>query len=378
MNVAARASTADLRSADAMHLAAAFALGRRNLGDTWPNPAVGAVILDAEGRVAGRGWTQAGGRPHAETEALRRAGELAKGGTLYVTLEPCSHQGKTPPCADAVVAAGIRRVVVPIEDSNPLVAGKGIARLRAAGIEVVLGPGAERARREHAGHICRIRRGRPHVQLKLALSADGKVGLKGRRPAAITGEAALGHAHLMRAEADAIAVGIGTVLSDDPQLTCRLPGMEQRSPIRIAVDARLRIPLDAALVRSASDTPTWILAAEDAPADAELRLRDAGVEVLRVPAAERGLLDMEAALSLLAARGLTRLLVEGGPILAASMLDARLVDEVTLFESPVTLGHDAIPAVDGRDLRRMLEPADWTVVVQRMLGPDRFTDLWRR
>ncbi len=378
MNVAARASTADLYSADATHLAAAFALGRRNLGDTWPNPAVGAVVLDAHGSVAGRGWTQAGGRPHAETEALARAGELARGGTLYVTLEPCSHQGKTPPCADAVAAAGIARVVIPIEDPNPLVAGKGIARLRAAGVAVEVGPGAERARREHAGHISRIRRGRPHVQLKLALSADGKVGLKGRRPAAITGEAALGRAHLLRAEADAIAVGIGTVLSDDPLLTCRLPGMEHRSPIRIAVDARLRVPLDTALVRSAADTPTWILAAEDAPTDAELRLRDAGVEVLRVAAAERGLVDMEAALSLLAARGLTRLLVEGGPILAASLLDARLVDEVTLFEAPVTLGHDAIPAVDGRDLRRMLEPADWAVVAQRMLGPDRFTDLWRR
>lgn len=378
MTAAPRASAVAQRSADEIHLAAAFALGRRNLGDTWPNPAVGAVVLDADGRVAGRGWTQRGGRPHAETEALRRAGERAKGGTLYVTLEPCSHHGKTPPCAEAVVTAGIARVVVPIEDPNPVVAGAGLAKLRVAGIEVVLGEGAERARREHAGHIARIRRGRPHVQLKLALSADGKVGLKGRRPAAITGEAALGKSHLMRAEADAIAVGIGTVLSDDPKLTCRLPGMERRSPIRIVADARLRIPLDAALVRTAAEVPTWILAAEDAPAAAELKLRDSGVEVLRVPSAERGLLDMEAALSLLAARGLTRVLVEGGPILAASLLDARLVDEVALFESPVTLGHDAIPAVDGRDLRRMLEPAAWVVVAQRMLGPDRFTDLWRR
>jgi diaminohydroxyphosphoribosylaminopyrimidine deaminase/5-amino-6-(5-phosphoribosylamino)uracil reductase len=378
VTAAAKASAAPIRAEDQRFMDAALALGRRMLGETWPNPAVGAIVLDKKGRVAGRGWTASGGRPHAEPQALARAGAAAKGGTLYVTLEPCSHHGKTPPCADAVIAAGIVRVVAPMADPNPLVAGQGFAKLRAAGIEVEIGPGVEQARRDHAGHISRILRGRPHVQLKLALSADGKVGLAGRRPVTITGQAARDHVHLMRAESDAIVVGIGTVLADDPQLNCRLPGMANRSPIRIVVDPKLRVPLDAGVVRTAGDTATWIVTGEDAPTAPEDRLRDHGVEVFRVPAGLPGLLDMEAALSLLAGRGLTRLLVEGGPILAESLLDSHLVDEVALFEAPVTLGHEAIPAIEGRDIRRLLDAANWGVVAQSMLGPDRLTSYWRR
>src|SRR5262252_861284 len=214
----------------------ALALGRRALGRSWPNPTVGAVVVrydDGPPIVVGRGWTQPGGRPHAETEALRRAGSAARGATLYVTLEPCSHQGKTPPCADAIIAAGVGRVVSAIEDPNPEVAGEGHARLRAAGIAVEVGVGAAEARRAHAGHIRRVRDGRPHVTLKLALSADHKAGLAGRRPIAITGEAVRAHVHRMRAMNDAILIGIGTALADDPQLTCRLPGMERFSPVRV-------------------------------------------------------------------------------------------------------------------------------------------------
>ena len=237
---------ADALQQDARFMALALALGRRGLGRTWPNPAVGAVIVK-DGIIIGRGWTQPGGRPHAEIEALRRAGEAARGATLYVTLEPCSHYGKSPPCADAIIAAGLSRVVSALEDPNPEVAGAGHARLRAAGIAVDIGIGAEEARHDHAGHIRRMRDGRPHVILKLAVSADGKAGAPGRKPLAITGEAARERVHLLRAQSDAIMVGIGTALADDPMLTCRLPGMEKYSPVRVVLDSALRLPPGVAL-----------------------------------------------------------------------------------------------------------------------------------
>ena len=202
---------------------------------------------------------------------LRRAGEAARGATLYVTLEPCSHHGKTPPCADAVIAAGIARVVSALEDPNPEVAGQGHARLRAAGIAVDVGVGAEEARRDHAGHIRRMRDGRPHVMLKLAISADGKAGAAGRKPVAITGEAVRERVHLLRAHSDAIMVGIGTVLADDPMLTCRLPGMAKDSPVRIVADSMLRLPVHSRLVRSAHETPVWALTGLAAPQDLRVR-----------------------------------------------------------------------------------------------------------
>src|SRR5271155_5012065 len=261
-------------------MALALALGRRGLGRTWPNPAVGAVIVK-DGAIVGRGWTQAGGRPHAEIEALRRAGAAARGDTLYVTLEPCSHHGKTPPCADAVIAAGVARVVSALEDPNPEVAGAGHARLRAAGIAVDIGIGAEAARRDNAGHIRRMRDGRPPLMLKLAVSADGKASGAGRRPVAITGEAVRDRVHLLRAQSDAIMVGIGTVIADDPMLTCRLPGMAELSPVRIVLDSALRLPLGSRLVQSARQTPVWGIAGPAAARSAEDALQAQGVEVLR-------------------------------------------------------------------------------------------------
>ncbi len=215
----------ELKAADQRYMQLALTLGRRGQGRTWPNPAVGAVIV-RDGVIVGRGWTQPGGRPHAEVEALRRAGDAARGATMYVTLEPCSHFGKSPPCADAIIAAGVARVVSAIEDPNPEVAGQGHARLRAAGIAVDVGLCAQEAARDHAGHIRRIRDERPHVILKLAVSSDDRIGAAGRKPVAISGEAAKARVHLLRAQCDAILVGIGTVLSDGPLLTCRLPGME--------------------------------------------------------------------------------------------------------------------------------------------------------
>jgi diaminohydroxyphosphoribosylaminopyrimidine deaminase/5-amino-6-(5-phosphoribosylamino)uracil reductase len=344
---------------DLRFMSLALSLGRRGLGNTWPNPAVGAVVVrfDGDPIIVGRGWTQPGGRPHAETEALRRAGEAARGATLYVTLEPCSHYGRTPPCAEAIIAAGIARVVTAIEDPHALAAG-GHAMLRAHGIAVDVGVGAGEARRDHAGHIRLVRDRRPDVLLKLAVSADGKAGLKGRRPAAITGEAARTRVHLMRAMNDAVLTGIGTVLADDPQLTCRLPGMAARSPVRVVLDARLCLPVKSALVRSARETPVWVIAGSEAPSAAEVALAAHGVEVLRLPNAcsyppGQGTgrrLDLRAVLDVLAGRGITRLMVEAGPIVAAAFVAADLVDEAALLRGPAALGADGIDALEGMPL----------------------------
>jgi diaminohydroxyphosphoribosylaminopyrimidine deaminase / 5-amino-6-(5-phosphoribosylamino)uracil reductase len=353
---------------DARYMALALTLGRRGLGRTWPNPAVGAVIVK-DGAIVGRGWTQAGGRPHAEVEALRRAGERARGATLYVTLEPCSHYGKSPPCADAVIAAGIARVVSALEDPNPEVAGAGHARLLAAGIMVDVGHGAEEARHDHAGHIHRMRDGRPYVVLKLAASADGKAGAAGRKPVAITGDRVRDRVHLLRAQSDAIMVGSGTALSDDPILTCRLPGMANASPARVVLDGALRLPRDSRLVGSAREVPLWLIASPEAAAAARKMLEAAGVTVLAVPRAD-GRLDLAAVLRLLAERGISRLMVEAGPILAAALLDADLVDEVVLFRSAKVVGPDGIDALEGMPLTALTRSPRFTSVGSEAIGED--------
>ncbi len=359
---------ADGLQQDARFMALALALGRRGLGRTWPNPAVGAVIVN-HGVIVGRGWTQVGGRPHAEIEALRRAGEAARGATLYVTLEPCSHYGKSPPCADAIVAAGLSRVVSALEDPNPEVAGAGHARLRAAGIAVEVGVGAEAARRDHAGHLRRMRDGRPHVILKLAVSADGKAGAPGRKPLAITGAAARDRVHLLRAQSDAIMVGIGTAIADDPMLTCRLPGMEKYSPVRVVLDSALSLPPASRLARSAREVPAWVIAGAEAPRAAEDALRSEGVTVLRV-AQRDGRLDLGAVLKLTAARGVTRLMVEGGPTLAAALLAADLVDEAMLFRSPKVVGSDGVDALDGLPLTALTQSPRLKCVISEPVGAD--------
>jgi diaminohydroxyphosphoribosylaminopyrimidine deaminase/5-amino-6-(5-phosphoribosylamino)uracil reductase len=357
---------------DRRFMALALALGRRGLGRVWPNPAVGAVVVRREPSgpvVVGRGWTQPGGRPHAETEALRRAGAAARGATLYVTLEPCSHHGKTPPCADAVIAAGIARVVAAIEDPNPEVAGKGFARLKAAGIAVEVGLGAPEAQRDHAGFLRRIADGRPHVTLKLAVTADDKAGGPGRRPLAITGAPARERAHLMRAQNDAILVGIGTVLADDPELTCRLPGMAPRSPVRVVLDGQLRLPLSSRLVAGARAVPLWVMTASDAPIAAEQALRQQGVEVVRVGKRHGGL-DLAEILARLGERGLTRLLVEGGPIVAASFLADGLVDEAVLMRSSRAIGAGAIDALEGLPLSVLTDGPQFARFAVEPVGDD--------
>ncbi|MEX0589594.1 MAG: bifunctional diaminohydroxyphosphoribosylaminopyrimidine deaminase/5-amino-6-(5-phosphoribosylamino)uracil reductase RibD [Xanthobacteraceae bacterium] len=361
-------------------MAAAFAIGRRNLGQTFPNPAVGALIVrfqNGQPVMIARGFTARGGRPHAETEALRVAGGAARGATTYVTLEPCAHHGRTPPCADAIVNAGIARAVVATEDPNPEVKGHGIELLRAAGVEVTLGVGAEEARFAHAGHFRRMADGRPHIILKIAVSADGKTGLVGRRPAAISCPASRAEAHMLRATSDAVLVGIGTVIADDPLLNCRLPGMADRSPIRVVLDAKLRMPLNSSLVRTVREIPLWLIATEAAPGDAEKRLKAAGIEVMRVPAGRDGRVDLVAALRLLGGRGITRVLVEGGPILSAALVQSDLVDEAVVVRSANALGADAVDALESLPLTALTESPRLKVIERRMAGADTLTRYFR-
>ncbi len=361
-------------------MAAANHYGRRNLGQTFPNPAVGALIVrfeNGEPVVVARGATAPGGRPHAETEALRLAGEAARGATTYVTLEPCAHHGKTPPCANAIISAGIARAVIAVEDPNPEVKGKGTALLRAAGIEVTVGIGAREAFLTHAGHFRRMIDGRPHLILKIAVSADGKTGLAGRKPAEISCDVSRAEAHMMRATADAIMVGSGTVIADDPQLNCRLPGMEDRSPIRVVLDGNLRIPLNSKLVRTARQVPLWVMTNDDASREAERKLLVEGAFVLRTPP-KNGRLDLAAALRRLGERGITRVLVEGGPILSAYLIGSDLVDEAVIVRSDKVLGADAINALEGMPLEALTQSAHLELVERRMSGSDSLARYFRR
>jgi diaminohydroxyphosphoribosylaminopyrimidine deaminase/5-amino-6-(5-phosphoribosylamino)uracil reductase len=344
------------KAADRRFMQLALTLGRRGQGRTWPNPAVGAVVVK-DGVIVGRGWTQPGGRPHAEPEALQRAGEAARGATLYVTLEPCSHFGRSPPCADAVIAAGIARVVSAVEDPNPEVAGQGHARLRAAGIVVDVGLCATEATRDHAGHFRRIRDKRPHVILKLAVSSDDKIGAAGRKPIAITGEAAKARVHLLRAQCDAVLVGIGTVQADDPLLTCRLPGMEAQSPVRVVLDRALRISGTSRLVHSARETPLWVMTSSLSEAPAAMKLGAAGAQVIRVATTTTPPpgLDLASVLHALAEKGITRLLVEGGARVASSFVTAGLVDEIWLLRGPDAVGADGVAALDALPLTSITE-----------------------
>jgi diaminohydroxyphosphoribosylaminopyrimidine deaminase/5-amino-6-(5-phosphoribosylamino)uracil reductase len=361
------------KAADWRFMQLALTLGRRGQGRTSPNPAVGAVVVK-DGVIVGRGWTQPGGRPHAEPEALNRAGEAARGATLYVTLEPCSHVGRSPPCADAIIAAGIARVVSAIEDPNPEVAGQGHARLRAAGIAVDIGLGASEAARDHAGHFRRIRDKRPHVILKLAVSADDKIGSVGRKPIAISGEAAKARTHLLRAQSDAILVGIGTVLADDPVLTCRLPGMEARSPVRVVLDRNLRLPATSRLVHSARETPLWVMSSNVSEAATAAKLGASAAQVIRVAtAATTPGLDLAAVLHALSDKGITRLLVEGGARVASSFVSAGLVDEVWLLRGPDPIGADGISALDALPLSGLTESPMFKVRASETLQRDTLT-----
>jgi diaminohydroxyphosphoribosylaminopyrimidine deaminase/5-amino-6-(5-phosphoribosylamino)uracil reductase len=338
-------------------MAAALSLAARNLGQTWPNPAVGCVIVDAAGHIVGRGWTQRGGRPHAETEALKMAGERARGATAYVSLEPCSHHGKTPPCAEALVTSGIKRCVAAIEDPDPRVSGRGLAKLREADIAVETGVLADRARAANEGFLTRVTKGRPFVALKLATSLDGRIATKAGDSRWITGEEARAFGHRLRATHDAIAVGSGTVLADDPELTCRIPGLEHRSPVRLVLDRRGRIPATAKVF--AAGSPTWIIG----KAGGNVKNAAQIIETTKDTAP----LD---ALAKLGEAGLTRILVEGGAELATALLKAGLVDRLYWFRAPLVIGGDGLPGIAPMDVGRLAQGVGLRCTGRRALGND--------
>jgi diaminohydroxyphosphoribosylaminopyrimidine deaminase/5-amino-6-(5-phosphoribosylamino)uracil reductase len=360
---------------DIAHMRAALALARRGLGRVWPNPAVGCVIVN-DGRVVGRGWTQPGGRPHAETEALARARHAARGATAYVSLEPCSHHGKTPPCAEALIAAGIARVIAAVEDPDPRVSGRGIARLRNAGIAVESGLCAVEAAELNAGFSSRIKAGRPLVTLKLATSLDGRIATASGESRWITGPAARDQAHLLRATHDAVLVGAGTALADDPQLTCRLPGLGDRSPLRVVVDRQLRLPATLRLFTDAHVVPTWVATAASADPSRRAALAMRGVKVIEAETAAAGI-DLAALLQQLGGEGLTRLLVEGGGQLAAALLRARLVDRLVWMHAPLAIGGDGIPAIAALELRQLAGAPRFGLLSREAAGDD-VIDTYRR
>ncbi|CAD7033388.1 bifunctional diaminohydroxyphosphoribosylaminopyrimidine deaminase/5-amino-6-(5-phosphoribosylamino)uracil reductase RibD [Pseudorhizobium endolithicum] len=368
---------------DRRYMAAAMRLSRWRTGLTATNPSVGAIVV-RDGAIVGRAVTAPGGRPHGETQALSQAGEKARGATLYVTLEPCSHHGKTPPCADAIVAAGISRVVVSLTDPDPRVSGRGLAILRQAGIAVDEGVLEEESRRALQAYLMRQTKGRPHVTLKLAVSADGMIGRRGEEQITITGPAARAQVHVLRAEMDAILVGIGTALADDPELTCRAPGLETRSPLRVVLNRRLDLSPASKLARSARQVPV-LLASIPSPREQEegARRADGGDDAstlgrLRTELAAAGVEILETRslatlLSTLAARGISSLLVEGGAAVAKSFLEAGLVDRILLFEGAVTVGANGIASpVTGADI-----PAGFRLLREAAFGPDRLTEYER-
>ena len=358
---------------------AALALARRSLGRTWPNPAVGCVI-ERNGQVIARGRTGDGGRPHAEADAIAeaaKAGVSLEGATAYVTLEPCAHHGRTPPCADALVSAGVARVVSALEDPDPRVKGQGHARLKAAGIAVEVGEGAADAAQINAGFLRRVREGRPLFHLKMAGSLDGRIATASGESKWITGPAARQDGHRLRAIHDAILVGAATAAADDPDLTCLLPGLGSYSPVRIVLDSQARLSPTSRLATSARATPVWLVCIKDAPADRRDRLAGLGVEIVEVDVGTDGRIDVAAAAQALGTRGLTRVLVEGGGQVAASFLKAGLVDGISSYRAGLILGGDGRSAVGGLEFARLGSAPRFRLVSARQLQGDTL-ETWRR
>jgi len=368
-----------MRNDDQAAMRLAHRLARRGLGQTWPNPSVGAVLVQTGpvGEIVGRGWTQTGGRPHAERVALEQAGKRAEGATLYVTLEPCAHHGQTPPCSEAIAEAGVARVVYATEDPDPRVRGQGHEALRQAGIEVErLGEAGDAHWLAH-GHVLRQTQSRPFVQLKLAVGADGRLKPGDGAPVWVTSEIARARGHLLRAQADAILVGRNTIVADDPSLTCRLPGLASRSPIRIVLDSGLNLPPCARILTSANDTQVIIVCGNEVDRERARPFEKNGVEVLQVPANSQGV-DLIHALTMLARKGITRLLVEGGPTVAKTCMGAGVVDEAVVFIGTIPAGKKGLMPFVEEGLERLTESDEFMLHNERTLGADRMAVYRRR
>ncbi|MCI5077107.1 bifunctional diaminohydroxyphosphoribosylaminopyrimidine deaminase/5-amino-6-(5-phosphoribosylamino)uracil reductase RibD [Oricola sp.] len=360
---------------DRRFMAACIRLSRRHLGRTGTNPSVGTLIVADEGKgpiIVGHGVTALGGRPHAEPVALGEAGERARGATAYVTLEPCAHHGRTPPCAEALVRAGVARVVVAATDPDDRVSGRGYEILRSAGIEVVPGVLADEARSVLSSYLTRSEKKRVEVTLKLAVSADGMIGRADAGQVPITGDVARAQSHVLRAEMDAILIGIGTALEDNPQLTCRLPGLSQRSPLRVVLDRHARLPLTSRLMQSVSDAPLAIATTMPRTPSAQL-LEGAGARLIACEEHD-GRIALPELLDDLAAQGVSSLLVEGGAAVAKAFLDEALADRVILFESDVVVGANGIAA----PFTRANLSADYAASGEWLFGADRCNEFVRR
>ncbi|QDC11644.1 bifunctional diaminohydroxyphosphoribosylaminopyrimidine deaminase/5-amino-6-(5-phosphoribosylamino)uracil reductase RibD [Oceanicola sp. D3] len=349
-------------------MARALSLGARGLGQVWPNPAVGCVIVKDQ-RVVGRGWTQPGGRPHAEVMALRQAGAAARGATAYVTLEPCAHHGKTPPCSEALIEAGVARVVAALQDPDPRTAGQGMDRLREAGIRCETNVMAQAAQRAHTGFFSRVQHGRPQLTLKLASSFDGRIATASGESKWITGPAARHAVQGLRASHDAVLVGAGTARADDPALTLRGYG-ERRPPVRVVVSRRLDVPTDGQLARTAHEQPLWLCHGADAPEARKAEWAALGAELIEVPPGADRHPDPVAMLELLGTRGLTRVLCEGGGMLAASLMGAGLVDRLIGFTAGLVLGAEGQPSFGPLGLSNLSEAVRYVLEEEQKIGPD--------
>ena len=335
-------------SDDSKYMKIALRLGQRGLGRTWPNPSVGCVIVrsDTDKKIIiGRGTTQSGGFPHAENQAINQAisvygKDSLIGSTAYVSLEPCCHYGKTPPCVNLLIESGLRRVVIGCVDPDPRVSGMGIELLKKSGVEVVSGILEQESESLNAGFFNKVRSGRPLVTLKMATTVDGKIATKTGESKWITGALAREKVHIMRSQYDAIAIGINTVLQDNPKLTCRLPGLENRSPVRVVFDSSLKIDINSDILKTASSYKTWIITSKNHDLSVLNKFEEYGVEIISVALDGEGHIDLYLALAALAKRGITRLMVEGGATLSTSFLRSNLVDLLAWFRAPSLIGAD--------------------------------------
>lgn len=370
---------------DQRFMRAAIALGRRRRGCAGANPSVGCVIVGADGRVLGRGVTAEGGRPHAERMALDAIAEiwgdaapaLLAQATAYVTLEPCAHYGKTPPCADALAAARIKRVVVALEDPDPRVAGRGLERLRAAGAEVVCGVCAAEAAEGLGGYLLQRTTGRPRLTLKLASTLDGRIATATGESQWISGPESRMRAHAIRAASDVILVGSGTARADDPSLDVRIPGLGSASPARAVADALLRTPIDGKLMRTARARPLFLLHASDAPEDRMIARAEAGARLVEIPRGRGCALDPNAMLAALGGLGALEVMCEGGGRLAASLLKADLVDEIVWVQAGAAIGAEGLPSLGPLGLERLADAPRFELVEFERIGAD-LLGRWRR
>lgn len=363
--------TTEFRPQDRRYMLAALALAERGLGSVWPNPSVGCILVN-NGQLVGQGWTQPSGRPHAESKALEMAGDAASGSTAYVTLEPCAHHGKTKPCAESLIKAKISRLVASMEDPDPRVSGRGFRSLDAAGVEVAVGLGEDDARYLNAGFLKLIHCGRPLITFKIASSLDGRSATSFGESKWITNELSRSQGHLLRASHDAILIGSGTAILDNPCLTCRLPGLLEASPTRVVMDGRLRTPTENKLISSARTIPTWIITVKGKSSDEKQNYEQHGVQIFEVDADSEGHPDAFKAMKLLGSNGITRVLLEGGSNIAATFIREHLIDRLACFRAPIVVGGDGIPVIEGLGLEKLQQAPTFSRHKMSELGSNLF------